>query len=322
MDLQVPQALVAPALRFIDDLASSGPRYPRYRKTTRLWNSAKVDLGLMCAAANLPGTVLQAVPSSGSAVSCLESEFEKFIVGLKKRERRSWEPFNKGDGVDVEALRQHLISIQTTHVRDVDSRPPLTRMSHSTVRELNRHAGAFDQLMQSQPDLVAAGWGVLRFMMNVVTEYQQAPGAASAALQCVCASLDSLGPDDDGVSSSRSESLAGAQRLVISQALILMRSAINTLERKRLKRVMCALIRQTTAELLAMKQTLEASTLSLNVLVTAHQTNAANRGKPSSAAPSLGVLHVLRSAGYGSFHAGTGHGLTPHGAQSLPSFID
>ena len=77
-----------------------------------------------------------------------------------------WTTFRQGDQVDVRALRGHIASVLTAHHGSC-SRSSRTRAAHGLTRELERHATAFDQLMQAQPDFVAAGWGVLRLAVNV-----------------------------------------------------------------------------------------------------------------------------------------------------------
>jgi hypothetical protein len=75
---------------------------------------------------------------------------------------------------------------------------------------------------------------MIRGNLQIVTEYQHAPGAASEALQRVCISLGSSSTNDDAVSALMDEQLAEARRLVFAHTLLLMRSATNTLKRNRL----------------------------------------------------------------------------------------
>lgn len=89
---------------------------------------------------------------------------QEFLAGLKRKDRKIWTTFRQGDQVDVIALRVHIESVLMTRN---GPRSCLTRIAHGLIRELERYATAFDQLMQAQPDLVAAGWGVLRFAINV-----------------------------------------------------------------------------------------------------------------------------------------------------------
>lgn len=100
--------------------------------------------------------------------------------------------------------------------------------------------------MQSQPDIASAGWGVFRFVLNVIREYQIAPGIAIEALNICVDFLDTL---QSAVSSGNNETVQRALCLLLRRKLLLVHSATTVLERGKFKRMLCAVLRQTSAEI-------------------------------------------------------------------------
>jgi len=92
-----------------------------------------------------------------------------FLADLHYRKQKRWAGLKNENGLDVEALRRHILSVRSAQL---DPPPVWKRFGHKLVGQLTRHATALDQLMQSQPEIASAAWGIARFILNVRTSSQ------------------------------------------------------------------------------------------------------------------------------------------------------
>ncbi|KAK1765430.1 hypothetical protein QBC33DRAFT_516753 [Phialemonium atrogriseum] len=180
---------------------------------------------------------------------CLQSAFEDFSSGLKRRQQGRWAAF-KVDGLDIAALEVRLNSI-------LDRRPTspsgLKKFGRHIIDQLVRYAPGVDQLMQGQGPIASGVWGCIRMAINVVEEYQTIPELAVKDIRRVFETLIRLKSHVGSFTDEEEKALTS----VYTRMLWLMHVADIILEDRRIRRLQRSILRKGTLKLEARREDLQ-----------------------------------------------------------------